>query len=112
MLYCCILVNALACSLNHGQTLGLRLSGLDLQFCSSDPRSVADMSSELDGNPGNAHLQTLNCPLCGAALTCVALGLALAWLLRLPRPRCPHPARTRQKRPPRWHWPPANPRAP
>ncbi|HHH9558899.1 TPA: DUF2946 family protein [Pseudomonas aeruginosa] len=112
MLYCCILVNALACSLQHGQMLGFRLSGLASHFCSGDPDGVAEVRAELGGKPDKAHLQTLSCPLCAAALTCVVLGLALAWLLRQAHPRCPCPGRERLAWPPRRHWPPANPRAP
>ncbi|HHH9558898.1 TPA: DUF2946 domain-containing protein [Pseudomonas aeruginosa] len=108
-LYVCLLVNLLACGIAHGQTTGLRLSGIDGMSC-----SLTQVGSTLEGggkaSVADSLLTSFKCPVCaGAALLALPL-LLLGWLLRparrlaLPRDLIPRPA-------PRDLWPTANPRA-
>jgi hypothetical protein len=64
MLYCCVLFNVFACSIGHGQMVGMQLNGIGGQFCTVDPATQAPLSS----NPSEEPLPTLSkafgCPLC------------------------------------------------
>ena len=41
MLYGCVLFNVFACSIGHGQMVGMQLNGIGGQFCTVDPRTQA-----------------------------------------------------------------------
>ncbi|MCK1786706.1 DUF2946 domain-containing protein, partial [Pseudomonas sp. TNT11] len=64
MLYCCVLFNVFACSIGHGQMVGMQLNGIGGQFCTVDPRTQAPKPS----NSTDESLPTLSkafgCPLC------------------------------------------------
>lgn len=64
MLYCCVLFNVFACSIGHGQMVGMQLNGIGGQFCTVDPATQAPLAS----NPTEEQLPTLSkafgCPLC------------------------------------------------
>lgn len=109
MLYCSILLGALACAIGHGQMAGLSLSGLDGQFCALDgPQGGTAMGD--DGLPFGNLASGSGCALSssfGALLLAAFFGLlallapSRAWSL---------PSRPRLHRPPR-AWVLANPRA-
>ncbi|MCF5311540.1 DUF2946 domain-containing protein, partial [Pseudomonas lurida] len=64
MLYSCVLFNVFACSIGHGQMVGMQLNGIGGQFCTVDPRTQAPKPS----NSTEENLPTLSkafgCPLC------------------------------------------------
>jgi len=64
MLYCSVLFNVFACSIGHGQMVGMQLNGIGGQFCTVDPRTQAPKPS----TPADESLPTLSkafgCPLC------------------------------------------------
>ena len=43
MLYCCVLFNVFACSIGHGQMVGMQLNGIGGQFCTVDPRTQSEI---------------------------------------------------------------------
>jgi hypothetical protein len=107
-LYACVLFNALACSIGHGQMVGLQLSGISGMSCAvGDSGAAADYN---DGSSKSLLSGSFSCPLCASITLSLALLFCLSWLLRpsrsrfLPRPSKRHP-------PPRFTWPSANPRA-
>lgn len=112
MLYCCVLFNVFACSIGHGQMLGMQLNGIGGQFCTVDPRTQAPAQT----NSTDENLPTLSkafgCPLCSTG----GMGPALSSSLNvavLPQPHAPPPAVVLAADiPARFTWPTANPRAP
>ena len=112
MLYCCVLFNVFACSIGHGQMVGMQLNGIGGQFCTVDPRTQAPKPS----NSTDENLPTLSkafgCPLCSTG----GMGPALSSSLNvavLPQPHAPPPAIVLAADiPARLTWPTANPRAP
>ena len=104
-LYACVLFNALACSIGHGQMVALQLSGISGMLC-----AVGDSAADNDASTNSSLSSTFSCPLCASVTLSLGLLFCLSWLLRpsrprfLPRPRERHP-------PPRFTWPSANPRA-
>ncbi|WP_025111388.1 DUF2946 domain-containing protein [Pseudomonas sp. H1h] len=113
MLYCCVLFNVFACSIGHGQMVGMQLNGIGGQFCTVDPATQAPLTS----NPVEEKLPTLSkafgCPLCS-----VGGGMGPAFnssltLAVLPEQHSPPLASiVSADLPARFTWPSANPRAP
>jgi len=56
MLYCSVLFNVFACSIGHGQMVGMQLNGIGGQFCTVDPRTQAPKPS----TPADESLPTLS----------------------------------------------------
>jgi len=112
MLYCCVLFNVFACSIGHGQMVGMQLNGVGGQFCSVNDRPQTPVHS----TPGEQQLPTLSaafgCPLCSTGGMGPALNSSLT-LAILPQQHSPPPAVvTSYEIPVRFNWPTANPRAP
>lgn len=112
MLYCCVLFNVFACSIGHGQMVGMQLNGLGGQFCAVDPATQAPASS----NTSEEKLPTLSkafgCPLCSTGGMGPALNSSLT-LAILPQQHSPPLAVVASiDLPARYTWPSANPRAP
>ncbi|MDD1957799.1 DUF2946 domain-containing protein [Pseudomonas sp. 8209] len=109
-LYFSVLFNLFACGIGHGQMMGLQLNGIGGAFCSAmgtpGPTLKTDYSDA--SIAGWDSLQT--CPVCAAAVVCLALSLVIGWLLAFTRTRRYH-RELRSKAPPRYCWPSANPRA-
>ena len=108
-LYFCVLMNLFVCGLGHGQMMGLELNGIGGQFCSvegSQPISDKGLGSPASSNISNYFA----CPVCNALTVALVFLIGLAWLLGLGQ--TPRPAHERRnKAPPRYSWPSANPRA-
>lgn len=108
-LYFCVLMNLFVCGLGHGQMMGLELNGIGGQFCSvegSQPISDKGLGSPASSNISNYFA----CPVCNALTVALVFLVGLAWLLGLGQ--TPRPAHERRnKAPPRYSWPSANPRA-
>ncbi|MBO0496863.1 DUF2946 domain-containing protein [Pseudomonas sp. Marseille-Q1929] len=108
-LYFCVLMNLFVCGLGHGQMMGLELNGIGGQFCSvegSQPISDKGLGSPASSNISNYFA----CPVCNALTVALVFLIGLAWLLGLGQ--TPHPGHERRnKAPPRYSWPSANPRA-
>ncbi|RPX20179.1 hypothetical protein IPC703_17200 [Pseudomonas aeruginosa] len=114
----CVLVNALACGVLHLQALGVgsdkgQKASVGLfcvagasQWLSLDP----DDGSTGDPAPVNPQLP-VSCPMCSALVLFVALGVIWSWRLQRRRQARFRPPATREPVPPRYVWPPANPRA-
>ena len=112
MLYCCVLFNVFACSIGHGQMVGMQLNGIGGQFCTVDPRTQAPKPS----TPADESLPTLSkafgCPLCSTGGMGPALNSSLNVAV-LPQPHAPPPAIVLAADiPGRFTWPTAHPRAP
>lgn len=112
MLYCCVLFNVFACSIGHGQMVGMQLNGIGGPFCSVDPATQAPVSS----NSSDDNLPTLSkafgCPLCSTGGMGPALNSSLT-LAILPEQHSPPLAViSNADLPARFTWPSANPRAP
>ena len=112
MLYCCVLFNVFACSIGHGQMVGMQLNGIGGQFCTVDPRTQAPKPS----NSADEQLPTLSkafgCPLCSTGGMGPALNSSLNVAV-LPQPHAPPPAIVAAADiPARFTWPTAHPRAP
>ena len=112
MLYGCVLFNVFACSIGHGQMVGMQLNGIGGQFCTVDPRTQAPAPV----NTGDESLPTLSkafgCPLCSTGGMGPALNSSLT-LAILPEQHSPPLAVvTNADLPARFTWPSANPRAP
>lgn len=109
LLYACVLFNLMACGVAHGQMAGLMLSGLDGQFCLATGGDAA-AGGGAGNQPAASDASSLTCPLCaGLTLSTVVL-LLLAWLAGT-RAAVAFPGSQRENDSPRYHWPPANPRA-
>ncbi|MDF5795815.1 DUF2946 family protein [Pseudomonas aeruginosa] len=76
------------------------------QWLSLDP----DDGSAGDPAPVNPQLP-MSCPMCSALVLFVALGVIWSWRLQRRRQARFRPPATREPVPPRYVWPPANPRA-
>ncbi|MDX5371374.1 MAG: DUF2946 family protein [Pseudomonadaceae bacterium] len=110
MLYLCILSNLVACALAHGQSAGLQLSGFGGLFCSASGNAGPSFGDDLAGADSAQLSSPFSCALCATAVVSLGLLFMLAWLLRpaaAPRAR----REQRDKAPPRYCWPAANPRA-
>jgi hypothetical protein len=112
MLYCCVLFNVFACSIGHGQMVGMQLNGIGGQFCTVDPRTQAPAPA----NSTDESLPTLSkafgCPLCSTGGMGPALNSSLNVVV-LPQPHAPPQVVVASADiPARFTWPTANPRAP
>jgi hypothetical protein len=112
MLYCCVLFNVFACSIGHGQMVGMQLNGIGGQFCAVDPQTQAPSPV----SPSDESLPTLSkafgCPLCSSGGMGPALNSSLT-LAILPEQHSPPLAPIASADlPARLTWPSANPRAP
>ncbi|SNS73746.1 DUF2946 domain-containing protein [Pseudomonas segetis] len=111
ILYASVLFSAFACSISHGQMTALQLSGIDGAYCSAQGNSggtldISDSDTVLF-NPATGF----GCSMCS---TFVGIALAaffgvLGLFLSSPR-RLISPAPL-SRRPVRYLWPSANPRA-
>ncbi|MFJ3487208.1 DUF2946 domain-containing protein [Pseudomonas sp. NPDC090202] len=113
MLYCCVLFNVFACSIGHGQMVGMQLNGIGGEVCSTDGRALKTVDAF---KPGEQKLPTLSaafgCPLCSTGGMGPALNSSLT-LAILPEQHSPPPAVVASLDiPPAFHWPAAHPRAP
>ncbi|WP_411380624.1 DUF2946 domain-containing protein [Pseudomonas sp. MPB26] len=109
-LYFCVLMNLFVCGLGHGQMTGQVLNGIGGAFCSVDGKQ-APLSDQGSGSPASSNISNyFACPVCYALTLALVFLVGLAWLLGLGQP--PRPAHERRnKAPPRYAWPSANPRA-
>ena len=109
-LYGCVLLNLFVCGLGHGQMLGQQLNGIGGAFCSVDGKQ-APLSDKGLGSPASGNISNyFACPVCAAVSVAIVFMIGLAWLLGLGQ--APRPAHDRRnKAPPRYSWPSANPRA-
>lgn len=110
-LYAFVLFSALTCALSHGQMTGLQLSGVGGLYCSANDNALPGLDEVAPEPAGGNLISRLDCPLCSGAVIALAALLVFAWLLRSPGRSLRLPDR-QAKRSPRYHWPPANPRAP
>ncbi|MBI6602859.1 MULTISPECIES: DUF2946 domain-containing protein [Pseudomonas] len=110
ILYCCVLMNLFVCGLSHGQMLGQQLNGIGGAFCSVDGKP-APLSDKGSGDAASSNISNyFACPVCAALTVALVFLIGLAWLLGLGQtPRTAHAQRN--KAPPRYAWPSANPRA-
>ena len=108
-LYFCVLMNLFVCGLGHGQMMGQELNGIGGQFCSVEGNQP--ISDKGLGNPSSSNISNyFACPVCNALTVALVFLIGLAWLLGLGQ--TPRPAHERRnKAPPRYSWPSANPRA-
>lgn len=112
MLYCCVLFNVLACSIGHGQMVGMQLNGIGGQFCTVDPATQAPVSSNTSEEPLPTLSKAFACPLCSTGGMGPALNSSLT-LAILPQQHSPPLAIiANADLPARFIWPSANPRAP
>src|SRR3990167_444122 len=104
LLYSCVLFSTLACAIGHGQSSGLRLSGIEQLQCSIGGASDSRVP------PLSQSPITFDCPLCASpALTTSLAGYSLHLPAWQPAPRA---ALAASPAPSRALWPAANPRAP
>ena len=112
MLYCCVLFNVFACSIGHGQMVGMQLNGIGGQFCAVDPSTQAPLAS----NPAEEKLPTLakafGCPLCSTGGMGPAFNSSLTLAILPEQHSPPLPVIVSTDLPARFIWPSANPRAP
>ncbi|WP_347905767.1 DUF2946 domain-containing protein [Pseudomonas purpurea] len=112
MLYCCVLFNVFACSLGHGQMVGMQLNGIGGQFCTVDPATQAPAQS----SPTEEKLPTLSkafgCPLCSTGGMGPALNSSLTLAVLAQQHSLPPATVSNAEIPARFTWPSANPRAP
>ena len=103
MLYCCVLFNVFACSIGHGQMVGMQLNGIGTQ-------APAPYKSTDESLPTLS--KAFGCPLCSTGGMGPALNSSLNVAV-LPQPHAPPPAIVASADiPARFTWPAANPRAP
>lgn len=109
-LYFCVLMNLFACGLGHGQMMGQQLNGIGGLFCSVDG-GQSPISDKGLATPSSSNISNyFACPVCNAVTVALVFLIGLAWLLGLTQtPRVAH--ERRNKAPPRYSWPSANPRA-
>lgn len=106
LLYACVLLASLSCSISHGQAAGLQLSGLSLGDCGEN-------SGLLDGGslmPSGMTLMGEGCVLC-TTFSALILAALFGLLGRLPIVRGFVMPPWRLAISPRQGWPPSNPRA-
>ncbi|WP_213939450.1 DUF2946 domain-containing protein [Pseudomonas sp. dw_612] len=112
MLYCCVLFNVFACSIGHGQMVGMQLNGLGGQFCAVDPATQAPAASDTSEEKLPTLSKAFGCPLCSTGGMGPALNSSLT-LAILPQQHSPPLAVVAHiDLPTRYTWPSANPRAP
>jgi hypothetical protein len=112
MLYCCVLFNVFACSIGHGQMVGMQLNGIGGQFCTVDPASQLPASSNSSDDKLPTLSKAFGCPLCSTGGMGPALNSSLT-LAILPQQHSPPLAVVANADlPARFTWPSANPRAP
>jgi len=112
MLYCCVLFNVFACSIGHGQMVGMQLNGIGGQFCTVDPRTQAPAPYKSTDESLPTLSKAFGCPLCSTGGMGPALNSSLNVAV-LPQPHAPPPAIVASADvPARFTWPAANPRAP
>ncbi|NBF05025.1 DUF2946 domain-containing protein [Pseudomonas sp. Fl5BN2] len=112
MLYCCVLFNVFACSIGHGQMLGMQLNGIGGQFCSIDPNTQAPAQNPAEQDSLPTLSKAFGCPLCSTGGMGPALNSSLS-LVVLPQPQAPPLALPALPHlPARYTWPDADPRAP
>ncbi|KAA0980477.1 DUF2946 domain-containing protein [Pseudomonas sp. ANT_H12B] len=112
MLYCCVLFNVFACSIGHGQMVGLQLNGLGGQFCTADPATQVPASPSTSEDKLPTLSKAFGCPLCSTGGMGPALNSSLT-LAILPQQHSPPLAViANADLPSRFTWPSANPRAP
>ncbi|MGJ7517700.1 DUF2946 domain-containing protein [Pseudomonas baetica] len=111
-LYCCVLLNVFACSIGHGQMVGMQLNGIGGQFCTVDPATQAPVSSPSSKEQLPTLSQAFGCPLCSTGGMGPAFNSSLT-LAILPEQHSPPLAPIASADlPARFTWPSANPRAP
>jgi hypothetical protein len=105
LLYSCVLFSSFACALGHGQSSGLRLSGIDQLICNTGESNGPQTPSQSNASP------SYDCPVCS--------GIALApasqqgWTVALPAGKPLQQAQTLHlPLPGTASWPDASPRAP
>lgn len=111
MLYCCVLFNVFACSIGHGQMVGMQLNGIGGQFCTVDPRTQAPATSSPTDEPLPTLSKAFGCPLCSTGGMGPALNSSLTVAV-LPQPHAPPAVVANADIPARFTWPAAHPRAP
>ncbi|KPN90191.1 DUF2946 domain-containing protein [Pseudomonas nunensis] len=112
MLYCCVLFNVFACSIGHGQMVGMQLNGLGGQFCAVDPATQAPVASDTSEEKLPTLSKAFGCPLCSTGGMGSAFNSSLT-LAILPQQHSPPLAVVADiDLPSRYTWPSANPRAP
>jgi hypothetical protein len=112
MLYCCVLFNVFACSIGHGQMVGMQLNGAGGQFCTVDPRTQAPAHSNSTEEKLPTLTKAFGCPLCSTGGMGPAFNSSLTLAL-LPQQHSPPLALVSTADiPTRSLWPTANPRAP
>ena len=105
LLYSCVLFSTVACAIGHGQSSGLRLSGIEQLQCSISGASDSRVP------PLSQSPITFDCPLCASpALTTSLSGYRLQLAAWQPAPRVAFA--TVSATPSHAPWPAANPRAP
>ncbi|WP_433770300.1 DUF2946 domain-containing protein [Pseudomonas putida] len=111
-LYCCVLFNVFACSIGHGQMVGMQLNGLGGQFCTIDPATQAPVSKPSSEDQLPTLSKAFGCPLCSSGGMGPAFNSSLT-LAILPEQHSPPLAPiANADLPARFTWPSANPRAP
>ncbi|NUU38941.1 DUF2946 domain-containing protein [Pseudomonas sp. C2B4] len=111
-LYCCVLFNVFACSIGHGQMVGMQLNGLGGQFCAVDPATQAPVSKPSSEDQLPTLSKAFGCPLCSSGGMGPAFNSSLT-LAILPEQHSPPLAPIASADlPARFIWPSANPRAP
>ena len=112
MLYCCVLFNVFACSIGHGQMVGMQLNGLGGQFCTVDPATQAPVASNTSEDKLPTLSKAFGCPLCSTGGMGPALNSSLT-LAILPEQHSPPLAVVANADlPAHYTWPSATPRAP
>ena len=113
LLVLCMGLSVFACSVRHGQSMGLALSGVfDGGFCSLSGTVHGLKGDVSDPANGLGELLFLKCPFCGSVSVGAVALLALVWLLRLDAGSPLRPRDEHRRIPPRDERPPLNPQAP
>ncbi|HEF4761984.1 TPA: DUF2946 domain-containing protein [Pseudomonas putida] len=111
-LYCCVLFNVFACSIGHGQMVGMQLNGIGGQFCAVDPTTQSPVSKQSSEEQLPTLSKAFGCPLCSSGGMGPAFNSSLT-LAILPEQHSPPLAPIASADLPAcFIWPSANPRAP
>ena len=109
-LYFCVLMNLFVCGLGHGRMMGQQLNGIGGTFCSVSGQQAPLSDKGLNDAASSNISNYFACPVCAGVTVALVFLIGLAWLLGLGQ--APRPAHEqRNKAPPRYAWPSANPRA-
>ncbi len=103
-------MNLFACGLGHGRMMSQELNGIGGAFCSVSGKQAPLSDKGLNDAASSNISNYFACPVCAALTVALVFLIGLAWLLGLgqtPRRACAQ----RNKAPPRYAWPSANPRA-